>query len=157
MWRRNESEDMDEMVRGFQRLGSYSWNCAEHPDRTGSSPCGTWGWNRDRESRHAQQRWLLCLHSTDLSGTDLAVKFDEKSEKGEYYTNYSRLMLSWDGCSKSEHLFSVRWTMAGLGRNLDFYCILLQWRMFRNEEIESCAWQHRHGHLLHCSQLYSQW
>ena len=69
----------EKKVRDFQRLGSYSQLTTRltSDDRTGSSPCGTWGWNRDRESRHAQQRWLLCLHDLRPQWhTHLAVKFD---------------------------------------------------------------------------------
>ena len=82
LWRRNE--DTDDIgwkkVRDFQRLGSYSqfFNCGSHPT-TGPDPvpvaleAGT----ETRESRHAQQRWLLCLHDLRPEWhTHLAVKFD---------------------------------------------------------------------------------
>lgn len=82
LWRRNEDTDdigwkKSARLPEIRKLQSVFQLRLTSDDRTGSSSCGTWGWNRDRESRHAQQRWLLCLHDLRPEWhTHLAVKFD---------------------------------------------------------------------------------
>lgn len=101
----------EKKVRDFQRLGSYSqfFNCGSHPT-TGPDPvpvaleAGTETGNLGTPSNAG-----CCACTTwDLSGTHTlqSNSIVEKSEKGEYYTNYSRLKrLNWDGCSKMSTCF----------------------------------------------------